>query len=293
MTSKPHTPVLATDIPGISAEAFCKFRDFFYTKTGIYFDDGKRYFVDRRLIERMHARRAENFNAYFSLLRFEASGEEFQVLVNMMTTNETYFFREEYQFKSLVDSLLPELMQDRPVQPLRIWSVPAASGEEPYSIAIYLLEHWPEVDTHEIELLASDIDTQMLRQAQAGVYTPRALQYMPAPLVQKYFHPLANGNFQISEDLRGSVNFSTVNINDLAQTRLFRDMDIIFCRNLLIYFDELSRREAAEMFYEALRPGGFICLGHSESMSRISPLFTARRFPDGIVYQKPGGRNAG
>ncbi len=281
-------PFPTSDAQALTLDAFRKFRDFFYTQTGIYFDDGKRYFVDRRLLERMRALGVQDFSEYFSVLRFEVSGAEFQILVNLMTTNETYFFREEYQFKCLVESLLPELMQDRPPQPLRIWSVPAASGEEPYSIAIYLLEHWPEVDTHEIELLASDIDTRMLEQAQAAVYTPRAVQYMPAPLLAKYFQALPDGNFQLSEDLRGSVNFSTVNINDLAQTRTFRDMDIIFCRNLLIYFDDLSRREAAEMFYEALRPGGFICLGHSESMSRISPLFTARRFPDGIVYQKPG-----
>lgn len=281
-------PIPQPAIPRITLEGFRKFREYFYTQTGIYFDDGKRYFVDRRLIERMQARGTDDFNDYFALLRFEACGEEFQILVNLMTTNETYFFREEYQFKSLVDSILPELMQNRPQRPLRIWSVPAASGEEPYSIAIYLLEYWPEVDHHEIELLASDIDTRMLRQAQRGVYGPRAVQYLPPHLLAKYFERLPTGEFQISEDLRGSVNFTTVNINDPLQTRSFRELDIIFCRNLLIYFDDLSRREAAEMFYEALSPGGFICLGHSESMSRISPLFNARRFPDGIVYQKPG-----
>ena len=281
-------PSPQADALSITVEAFYKFRDFFYTKTGIFFDDGKRYFVDRRLIERMQARNTTDFNEYFAWLRFETGGEEFQILVNLMTTNETYFFREEYQFKSLVDSILPELMQDRPQRPLRIWSVPGASGEEPYSIAIYLLEFWAEVDKHEIELLASDIDTRMLQQAQSGVYGPRAVQYLPPHLLEKYFDRLPNGDFHISEDLRGSVNFSTVNIIDPVQTQAFRELDIIFCRNLLIYFDDVSRREAAEMFYEALRPGGFICLGHSESMSRISPLFTARRFPDGIVYQKPG-----
>lgn len=272
----------------ITLEAFRKFRDFFYAKTGIYFDDSKRYFVDRRLLERMHQTATEDFKNYFSLLRFELSGVEFQALVNLMTTNETYFFREEYQFKALTASMLPELVRGRTkAQPLRIWSVPSASGEEPYSIAMYLLEYWREVDEYEIELLASDIDTHMLQQARTGIYAPRALQYLPPPLVEKYFRPLPTGEHQISADLRDSVTFSTVNIKDLGQTVSFRDIDVIFCRNLFIYFDDLSRREAAEMFYEVLRPGGFICLGHSESMSRISPLFDARRFPEGIVYQKP------
>ena len=271
----------------IQLEGFRKFRDFFYAKTGIFFDDNKRYFVDRRLVERIHACGARDFRDYFSLLRFQPGGEEFQMLVNLMTTNETYFFREEYQFRSLVDHLLPELTRHRKGKPVRLWSVPAASGEEPYSIAIYLLEHWREVDEHDIELLASDIDTRMLDLARTGVYATRAVQYLPQPLLEKYFQGLPSGNYQISADLRDSVNFSAVNINDLDQTRGFREMDVIFCRNLLIYFDDLSRREAAEMFYEALRPGGFICLGHSESMSRISSLFEVRRFPDGIVYQKP------
>lgn len=280
-----ETDITNTNI--ITLDGFRKFRDFFYAKTGIFFDDGKRYFVDRRLLERMHATGAQDFNDYFSLLRFQGSGEEWQTLINLMTTNESYFFREEYQFKCLVESILPELMQGRPNQPLRIWSVPAASGEEPYSIAMYLLEHWPEVDAHEISLLGSDIDTHMLKQAQAGIYPPRAVQYLSPHYLEKYFQRLPNGNFQICQDLRGSVSFTTVNINDLAQTDGYRDMDVIFCRNLLIYFDDVSRRVAAEMFYEALRPGGFICLGHSESMSRISSLFEARRFPEGIVYQKP------
>lgn len=273
---------------GITAEGFRKFRDFFYIRTGIQFDDTKRYFVDRRLIERIEQTGSANFADYFTKLRQDKS-TELQLLVNLMTTNETYFFREEYQFKCLVKSLLPEVLTRKKNNgtPIRIWCIPSSSGEEPYSVAIYLLEHWPLVDDYEIELFASDIDTDALTLAQRGVYQKRAMQYLPDTVVEKYFTRLPNADHQIAEDLLGSVTFTKVNITNASETAGYRDFDIVFCRNLLIYFDDLSRRQAAETFYDVLVPGGFICLGHSESMSRISPLFNARRFPDGIVYQKP------
>lgn len=271
----------------ITLENFLKFRDFFYARTGIHFDEKKRYFVDKRLMERMKVTGRLRFSDYFGMLRLDEAGE-LQVLVNLMTTNETYFFREEYQFKSLVNAIMPEVVKRKNKEDLiRIWSIPSSSGEEPYSLAIYLLEHWPEVDEYNIELMASDIDTRVLKLAEKGVYQKRSLQYLPKPLIDKYFQQINETDFQIVQSLRDSITFTRVNVTDSAQTRDYRDFDIIFCRNLLIYFDDMSRREAADTFYDALVPGGFICLGHSESMSRISPLFTARKFPDGIVYQRP------
>lgn len=271
----------------ITLENFLKFRDFFYARTGIHFDEKKRYFVDKRLIDRMKVTGASSFSNYFSMLRLDEAGE-LQVLVNLMTTNETYFFREEYQFKILVNALLPEVVRKKKKgDSIRIWSIPSSSGEEAYSLAIYLLEHWPVVDEYDIELQASDIDTRVLKLAEKGIYQKRSLQYLPPELVEKYFTQLTATDFQIAQTIRDSVAFTRVNVTDASQTRSYRDFDIIFCRNLLIYFDDISRREAADTFYDALVPGGFICLGHSESMSRISPLFSARKFPDGIVYQKP------
>mgnify|MGYP003610682335 CR=1 FL=1 len=274
--------------PTISDEEFQKFRDFFYRKTGMFFEDTKRYFVDKRLIERVLATNSETFRSYFVMLRFEASGGELQTLINLMTVNETYFFREEYQFTCLVRSVLDELIQRKPRhEPIRIWSLPSSSGEEPYSLAIYLLEYWPRADEYDIELIASDIDTGILERARQGRYDQRSIAHLPDPLLRKYFTPLLNGQYQISEDLRRSVDFTQVNITDLAQMRGYRDFDVVFCRNLLIYFDDTSRRVAAEALFNALRPGGFICLGHSESMSRITGLFKIRKFPEAIIYQKP------
>ena len=274
--------------PVITDADFQKFAEYFYRKTGIHFDEGKRYFVDKRLVERIEATGSGNFRAWFVALRFEADGAELQHLVNAMTVNETYFFREAYQFDCLVNHMLDEVVARKPPgSRIRIWSVPSSTGEEPYSIAIYLLERWAKIDQYDVEILSSDIDTAVLDSAQRGIYSPRSVAQLPHVYLKKYFTPHGDGDYRISRDLVNAVEFSRVNLSEPADTRKFRDIDIIFCRNLLIYFDDLSRRVAAEAMFDSMSPGGFMCLGHSESMSRMSSLYTVRRFPDAMVYQKP------
>ena len=271
----------------IGQEDFLKFREFFYRKTGIQFDDSKRYFVDRRLIERIEATDSGCFRNYFMMLRFEVSGDEIQTLTNLMTVNETYFFREEYQFKCLINSILPEITKGKlDSQPIRIWSMPSSSGEEAYSIAMYLLEYWPGINEWDVEIISSDIDTKILNQARQGCYSARSVQNLPKALLKKYFQPRGL-EYQICDDLKQAVEFTRVNLMNAADVRSYRGFDVIFCRNLLIYFDDLSRRQAADTFYDALHPGGFLCLGHSESMSRISSLYKACKYSDSVVYQKP------
>jgi chemotaxis protein methyltransferase CheR len=271
----------------ITDDDFLKFQEYFYRKTGIQFEYSKRYFVDKRLVERIEATSTDNFRSYFAMLRFQSSGAELQALVNSMTINETYFFREEYQFRCLVNSILPEIIaRKKDNEPIRIWAIPSSSGEEPYSIAMCLLERWSGIHKWDVEIISSDIDTKILAQAEAGLYSERSVKHVPKPYLQKYFHNTARG-FQLNDDLRSAVEFTRINLMDAAEVRPYRNFDVIFCRNLLIYFDDISRKQAVETFYDALRPGGFICLGHSESMSRISSLYTIRKFPEAIVYQKP------
>jgi chemotaxis protein methyltransferase CheR len=172
---------------------------------------------------------------------------------------------------------------------IRVWSVPCSTGEEPYSIALWLLENWPPVDAYDIEIIGSDIDTSVLEAARLGYFGRRALSHLPDGVIEKYFQALGDERWRIVDDLRQSVRFAPVNLIDAAETAAFGRFDVIFCRNVLIYFDDASRRVAAENLYESLAPGGFLCLGHTESMSRISPLFEVRRYSDAIVYQRPGG----
>ena len=270
----------------ITDDDFQKFREFFYRKTGISFEPTKRYFVDKRLVERIEATVSGNFRSYFTMLRFQTSGDELQQLTNIMTVNETYFLREEYQFQCLVNSILPDIVKrkvDRSA--IRIWCIPSSSGEEPYTVAMYLMERWAGISRWDVEIISSDIDTGILHKARIGRYSARSVQHVPAAWLAKYFIRAAD-QYQISDDLRQAVEFTRVNLAEPADTRPYRDFDIIFCRNLLIYFDDVSRKSAAETFYDALKPGGYICLGHSESMSRISSLYQVRKFPEAIVYQK-------
>jgi chemotaxis protein methyltransferase CheR len=270
-------------LSGPDLQRFCAF---LYARTGMQFSETKRYYIDRRVAERMAATDAASFAAYFLQLRSDPV--EAEQLINSFTVNETYFYREEYQFRCLSRSILPEIVQGRlPGDKIRIWSVPCSTGEEAYSIAIWLLENWRLVDVYNIEIVGSDIDTRALGDAVTGYFGERALSRLPAEVRDAYFEPEQKGQRRMVGDLRESVSFTSVNLIDPASTIVHGSFDVIFCRNALIYFDDHSRRTAVQNLYAQLNPGGFVCLGHSESMSRITDLFEMRRFEDAIVYQRP------
>jgi chemotaxis protein methyltransferase CheR len=276
-----------------SEEDLHRLCDFLYRRTGLVFNESKRYYVQRRLDERMAATETASFASYFAHLRADHS-QEIEHFINAFTVNETYFYREQHQLQCLSADLLRECVTRKSKGDLvRIWSAPCSTGEEPYSIAIWLLENWPLVDDYNIEIVGSDIDTRVLEAARDGAYSKRALMRLEPNLIERYFHEAGEETWKIVDDLRESVRFTQVNIVEPDETRPHGLFDVIFCRNVLIYFDDASRRMAADNFYESLAPGGFICLGHSESMSRISSLFEVRRFSDAIVYQKPHGDRRG
>lgn len=273
---------------GISDEEFTWFQDYFGRKTGIYFEDNKRYFVDRRLTTRMRATGHDSCLLYLRFVQFQPSQSEFQKLVNAMTVNETYFFREEYQLSALVDGVMDDVRARKaPGEAIRIWSMPCSTGEEPYSIAIYLMEHWPGLAEADVEIVGSDINSTVLDAARDGVFTDYALRNTPPDIVAKYFKQLSDTGYELLPAIKEAISFTQVNLTNPDETRFYRGFDIVFCRNLLIYFDSASRREAVECLYGALNPGGYVFLGHSESMSRISSLFTIAKTAETLVYQKP------
>ncbi len=260
---------------------------FLHLRTGMIFGEAKRYYIERRIADRMAATGMRTFNAYFA--HVESDRDEAEQLINIFTVNETYFYREEHQLRCMSRSLLPDIVQGRkPGDLVRIWSAPCSTGEEPYSIAIWLLENWPLVDAYHIEIVGSDIDTQVLQDAQAGNYGERALSRLPPDVIERYFEPSHDGQRRLIQDLRESVKFTSANLVDPDSVAAQGRFDIIFCRNVLIYFDDSSRLRAVDNLYASLHPGGYICLGHTESMSRISKRFDLRRFEDAIVYQRPG-----
>ena len=284
----------ATTGAGLSGSDFERFREYFYKRTGIQFTATKRYFVDKRIDACIRGSGYGDFPSWFAALRLTDRSDLLQDLINQLTVNETYFLREDYQFDALLNAVLPHVMAARggPARiggPVKILSLPCSTGEEPYSIALRLLEEWPHIDTVDVEIHGADIDSEVLARASHASYGERSLQRVPRPWVQKYFTQVGSGRFQLDAEIRGAVTLHQMNVCDTAAMRKFREFDVIFCRNVLIYFDELSSRRAAENLYGALRPGGYLFLGHSESMSRISPIFTPTRLPEGIVYQRPTG----
>ncbi|WP_262299325.1 CheR family methyltransferase [Microvirga sesbaniae] len=274
----------------LSPDEIRRLCEFLYRRTGMTFGESKRYYIERRIADRMSATDMRTFPAYFSYL--QTSEVEVEQLINIFTVNETYFYREEHQLHCLGRSLLPDIVRNRqPGDLVRIWSVPCSTGEEPYSLAIWLLENWRMVDAYHIEIVGSDIDTEALLKAQDGIYGERALSRLPAHVIDRYFEPPRDGQRRLIRDLRESVKFTSVNLVDKSSVAAQGRFDVVFCRNVLIYFDDASRELTADSLYDALNPGGYLCLGHTESMSRISKRFRLRRFEDAIVYQRPEGRD--
>jgi chemotaxis protein methyltransferase CheR len=280
------SPAAATPPIVLTETELRLFCEFFYRRTGMIFGESKRYYIERRVTERMVATASSAFPAY--LRRLQSDENEVQRLINSVTVNETYFYREEHQLRCLGKSLLGEVVRNkRPGDLVRIWSVPCSTGEEPYSIAIWLLENWPLVDVYNIEIVGSDIDTRALVDAEKGLYGERALARLPPDVIEHYFDRIGSRDWRIVQDIQESVTFTKVNLVDGKSTAAQGQFDVIFCRNVLIYFDEESRLSAALNLYERLFPGAYICLGHTEFMARISDRFETCRFEDAVVYRKP------
>jgi len=255
-----------------------------YRHTGMIFGENKRYYIERRIADRMAKSGATDVRTY---LTRATTGAEAEQLINAFTVNETYFYREEHQLAALANSILPEVVKDhRPGDLVRIWSMPCSTGEEPYSIALWLLENWPLVDAYNIEIVGSDIDTAAVEAARAGYFNARSLAKLPDAVREAYFEPEHRHRRKIIDDLRESVRFTTANLVDPASVAAQGKFDVVLCRNLLIYFDDASRVAAAANMHGCLNPGGYLCLGHSESMARISERFTLVRLEDAIVYRK-------
>ena len=267
---------------------FSKLSEFIYRKSGIFLEETKHYdkiskFVHKRIEELELA----NFRKYFFQLRFEdKEGLEFQELMNAVTVNETYFFREHNQFEVLVNHVLPELDKKRPKnEPLRILSAPCSTGEEPYSMVLYLLEEAGLVERRDIEIVGIDIDSNVIKKAQDGKFSERSVHAIPPGQLQSYFKK-TGFSYSLIPDLIDTVEFKVVNIFDRAEVRKLGKFDVIFSRNMLIYFDDASKKEVAMNFYDMLKPEGYVFLGHAEYMSRIVSVFKAKKFGNSMIYQK-------
>ena len=267
-------------------DVFRLLRDQIYRRTGIWFADSSKYLLQKRLSPRARELNFDSFQKYFYFLQYDPRADaEFDQIFDLVTTNETYFFREPAQLTAFSDEIVPEILLRKPVKKVRIWSAGCSSGEEPYSIAMLLQEAgWYEQAAFEI--FASDINQQVLAKARRGTYRESAFRATSATLREKYFSREPDGAWHIHDDIRNRVQFGRLNLYDEARVSLLGFLDIVFCRNVIIYFDDASKKIVVQNFYNRLNEGGYLLLGHSESLISLSTQFKLRHLKNDMVYQK-------
>ena len=265
---------------------FRMFRDFFRDVCGLHFGDDSRFLLEKRLVRRLQELELGSFAAYHLLLRRDATGDqELATIIDELTTNETYFFREHNQLRALVTEIIPELLAARQGSLVSIWSAGCSSGEEPYSVVMLALEAGLEPG-RDFRVYASDISRKMLHKARRGLYRPSSFRETDPRTKSRYFIE-KDGLWRISDDVKRHVVFTHLNLLDRSRIGLLGTMDVILCRNVIIYFDLETKRRVIQTFAEKLRPSGYLLLGHSESLINLSSAFELRHLRHDLVYRKP------
>lgn len=274
----------------LTEDVFRLLRDFIKDYCGIYFDDSSRFLIERRLQRRLKLLLMDDFRDYYRFLLYDRKrDEEIREVIDLLTVNETYFFREQNQLKAFSEEILPELRDtNKDKKRLRIWSAGCSTGEEPYTIAILILEYG-RFEGWDIEILGSDINQRVLSNARKGVYRRHSFRSTDDYFIKKYFRE-EEDCFVISDRVKGLVSFSYLNLLDPLKVKLIAPMDVIFCRNVLIYFDYEARKKVIDNFYDRLVEGGYLLLGHAESLMNLSTSFALKHLKNDMVYQKPINR---
>lgn len=273
----------------LSAELFEQFRDFIYRETGIYFQDHKKYLLESRVGRRVATLGQPDYRAYFDHLRSIGARTEMPHLINAITINETFFFRNPAQFDALEADVLPDLiarrMQDGSRR-LRIWSAACSTGDEPYTLALMLRERLaPRHPQMRFEVIGTDINTEVLDTARAGVYGPYAVRNIPPNYLRSYFTQDGDA-YTLSPEIRRMVTFKRLNLMDRMGMQMMRGIDLILCANVLIYFDEDSKKQVISSFYNSLNPGGYLLVGFSETLYGVTQAFQPVRYAKTIAYKK-------
>ena len=285
-SSQPRTPTARPDTLGVrvperSAELL---RDLVHAQTGMYYDQSRLPFLIDRLSNRAVDRGFDSLLDYYYLLKYDGAADEWRRTIDALAVQETYFWREHDQLQALTDIILPSLPRNRPI---RIWSMPCASGEEPLSIAMALTEAgW--YDRAAIELHASDASEAALRRAGDRTYGGRAFRQLPPALKARYFDPVDDAMWRVKDDLYARVDsWTCVNAVRAEQVASRAAADVIFCRNLFIYFDAATIQRVVDGFAAHMPSPGVLCLGAAESLLRLSTRFELQDLGGAYIYVKP------
>ncbi|RMH27402.1 MAG: protein-glutamate O-methyltransferase CheR [Planctomycetota bacterium] len=261
-----------------------------YDRSGIHFPDAKKYILESRLTHRLQELDLEDFDQYVALLSMGPyQQDEFQEMFNRITINETSFFRNDAQLDVFEKQILPQLLEARAkTRRLRIWSAACSTGDEPFTLAILIhrtlgirLSDW------NIEILGTDISEKALNVALAGQYTNYSVRSTPKMVLDRYFK-FDGRLYTLNEDIRKMVSFEKHNLKDRLAAKRHGIWDVIFCRNVLIYFDDAMKNQVIGMFHDQLAPDGTLFIGHSERIKDIAGKFEQMPIPQGFCYSKVG-----
>ncbi len=274
----------------MTKDEFVMLRDFIYEKSGIFFPENKTYLLESRLANRLGELGLSSFEDYYYRLKYsnDKAMNETPNLFDVVTTNETSFFRNPPQLDAFKIIMQKNYLNGTKsaTTPLKIWSTACSTGEEPYTLAI-MMEELIQTTKQNIPYIiyATDISQKVLESAKRAVFSQYSMRNTDESLKNKYFIE-ENHMFKLKENVKRNVKIDFMNLVDENSYRAYRQMDIIFCRNVLIYFDEKVKKKVIENLYECLKPKGFLTIGHAESLHNISRAFKPLVFPGTIAYQK-------
>ncbi len=263
---------------------FKDLRDYIYEKSGIYIADTKKYLIENRLSRILHEKKLKSFEDYLKMIKVSTNGNELSRLFDAVTTNETYYYREPQQLEVFINTVIPAVLSKKKAgQKVKIWSAASSSGEEPYTLSMMLTEKM--ISPSRFEIYASDLSEGVLASAKKAVYNSYSTRNVPENLLKKYFTNTGQAH-SLSDAVKNTVKFSKVNLIDDKNLKSLRGMDIIFCRNVLIYFDAKAKQKVVSNLYDNLNPGGYLFIGSSESLHNVTRAFRPSVSNKVIMYQK-------
>jgi chemotaxis protein methyltransferase CheR len=262
--------------------------DLFSKACGFVLREDLKFVAERRLAARLELLGLRDFGAYARFLKFDPRGpEELELAVDLLVPHETYFFREPAQLACFEAELVPLLAANNArTRSLQLWSAGCASGEEPFTLAM-LLATRPEFEGWAVEVLGTDLSKKSLTTARKAEYAATSLRSTSDERRVRFFDPLDGGRVRVKDELRGRVRFGQLNLLDASAASLLPRFDVIFCRNVLMYFDVPTRKRVVERFFDRLKDGGFLLLGHSENLLTLSTRFELVQLEGDLVYRRP------